>query len=78
MAGGRNGGRVFLEPRGAEEISFIEDEHGLSGIGAHQRCWHITRAVTGWRLEFHDPGDDQHTFAGVHGSLAEAKREASW
>lgn len=64
-------------PRQQESgISFIEAENGFWGVGPQQRCWHITRAVTGWRLEFLDPEDEVATYAGTHATLDVAKREA--
>lgn len=58
-------------------ILFIEAPNGYWGEGAGQRSWHITEAVTGWRLEFLDPGDVTATYAGVHSTLDRAKLEAA-
>lgn len=60
----------------SEGIAFTEGPDGYRGTGARAREWHITRALTGWRLEFTDPQDDAATFAGVHRTLAEAQMEA--
>jgi hypothetical protein len=59
-------------------ISFVRDKNVYSGDGLHGRRWRITRAVVGWRLEFQDPGDETFTFAGIHATLALARREAEW
>ena len=58
-------------------ILFTEAPNGYWGDGAGQRRWHITKTVTGWRLEFLDPGDASPTYAGVHSTLDRAKLEAA-
>ena len=70
-------GRVPRQAGSAKEITFVEDEHGHWATGGDNRRWHIAKVITGWRLEFSDPGDDEPTFAGVHGSLQAAMREAA-
>jgi hypothetical protein len=58
-------------------IEFVECEGGLRGTGNFGREWRITRAFTGWRLDFVDPGDSVPTFAGVHSTVTAAKAEAN-
>lgn len=48
------------------------------GIGVRGRRWQVRQGVAGWRLEFRDPGEPEMTYAGMHGSLAAAMREARW
>lgn len=74
MTVGQQRGRIFLGR--PDEVAFVECNDGFWGNGARQRRWHITKAVTGWRLEFRDPGDDAPTFAGIHATLEGAMREA--
>ncbi len=57
-------------------IAFAEVSDGHWGEGPDQRRWHITRAFTGWRLEFLDPTDETATYAGTHSTLDRAKLEA--
>lgn len=57
-------------------IDFEESMGVFRGAGISGREWRISRTVTGWRLEFTDPGDLTATFAGVHGTLSAAKAEA--
>lgn len=58
-------------------IDFQETTGVFRGSGSSGREWRISRALTGWRLEFTDPGDLVATFAGVHSTLSAAKAEAS-
>jgi hypothetical protein len=58
-------------------IEFQETAGEFRGTGSSGREWRISRALTGWRLEFTDPGDLAATFAGVHSTLSAAKTEAS-
>jgi hypothetical protein len=57
-------------------IDFHESEGVFRGTGRSGREWRITRAVTGWRLDFTDPGDATPTFAGVHVTVTAAMTEA--
>lgn len=58
-------------------IDFSESKGVFTGTGRVGREWRITRAFTGWRLEFLDPGDTAQTNAGVHVSVAAAQAEAN-
>jgi hypothetical protein len=58
-------------------IDFRENDGVYTGSGSSGRRWRITRAFTGWRLEFIDPGDSVPTYAGVHVSVAAAQAEAN-
>ncbi len=58
------------------EIRFLEHEGAHAGMGRAGRQWRITPSLTGWRLEFQDPGDEKPTYAGTHPSVAAAKTEA--
>lgn len=64
-------------PGGSTPVQFTDTHGSYSGDGLHGREWHITRALTGWRLEFRDPGDTEPTYAGTHPTLALAQVEAS-
>lgn len=75
--GGRPGHGVNGSPEPDAQISFVADGNGFRGAGVTGRCWCITRAVTGWRLEFRDPGDDEPTYAGMFGTAEGAMQEAS-
>lgn len=57
-------------------LDFTDDHGTYSGVDEHGRQWCITRTVTGWRLEFRDPGDLTATYAGTHPSLERARVEA--
>jgi hypothetical protein len=46
------------------------------GIGEGGRRWLVSRAVSGWRLDFLDTGDRRATYAGTFGSLDAAMGEA--
>ena len=64
----------------AEPSDLIEFTHRAgvyTGVGSNDRLWHITPSLTGWRLDFRDPGDERPTYAGTHASLDAAQREAS-
>ena len=58
-------------------IDFHERDGVHTGTSDSGRRWRITRAFTGWRLEFIDPGDSEPTNAGVHVSLSAAQVEAN-
>ncbi len=58
-------------------IDFQETDGVHRGTGHFGRQWLITRAFTGWRLEFSDPGDTTATFAGVHPTVTAAMAEAN-
>lgn len=58
-------------------IDFTENQGVFTGTGRLGREWRITRAFTGWRLEFTDPGDTAQTNAGVHATVAAAQAEAN-
>lgn len=75
--GGRRGPVSSASPKTGSRISFAGDGTGYRGTGVNGRRWLITRAVAGWRLEFHDPGDDEPTYAGIFGSVDRAMQEAS-
>jgi hypothetical protein len=55
---------------------FVLRDGGYAGSGPRDRRWRITSVVTGWRLDFIDPGDATATYAGTYGSLDAAEREA--
>ncbi|MGN6129268.1 MAG: hypothetical protein ACTHOK_02915 [Nocardioidaceae bacterium] len=50
---------------------------GSDSSDSSGRRWRITRTVTGWRLEFIDPGDAGPTNAGLHATVAAAQAEAN-
>lgn len=58
-------------------VDFLEDDGVYTSAGNLGRRWRITRAFTGWRLEFIDPGDTAMTNAGVHATVAAAQAEAN-
>jgi hypothetical protein len=58
-------------------IDFRENEGLYVGSDSSGRRWRITRTVTGWRLEFIDPGDAGPTNAGLHATVAAAQAEAN-
>jgi hypothetical protein len=65
-------------PGGAKHlIDFTNYDGSYSGAGRGQRMWRILPTLTGWRLEFRDPGDRAATYAGTFGTLHAAKREAA-
>jgi hypothetical protein len=57
-------------------LEFREHEGCYYGVGRGGRNWRISEALTGWRLEFRDPGDVVATYAGTHATVALAEREA--
>jgi hypothetical protein len=63
--------------READPLAFTEERDGYWGTGARGRRWHISKVVTGWRLDFRDPGDEAFTYAGIHATVELAKREAA-
>lgn len=58
-------------------LVFRDDCGTYSCKDSRDRCWHITKVYTGWRLEFRDPGDMTATFAGTHRTLLAAQAEAA-
>lgn len=58
-------------------VVFSNHEGVYSGLGVNGRRWRITPTLTGWRLEFRDPGDEDPTYAGTHATVAQAQREAA-
>lgn len=64
------------EAPGDGAFSFIERLDGFWATGPRGRCWHISKVLAGWRLDFRDPGDNASTYAGTHASVDRAKREA--
>jgi hypothetical protein len=58
-------------------IDFRENGGRYVGSDSSGRRWRITRSVTGWRLEFIDPGDAGPTNAGLHATVAAAQAEAN-
>jgi hypothetical protein len=72
-----NGGRNE-STRSYYLIEFVHRNGTYTGVGPGEREWSISSSLTGWRLEFRDPGDEVATYAGTHGSLAAAQREANW
>jgi hypothetical protein len=65
-------------PGGAKHlIDFTNYDGSYSGAGPGQRMWRILPTLTGWRLEFRDPGDRAATYAGTFGTLHAAQREAA-
>ena len=67
---------ILGSPPVEPDIEFEDDDTGVRGTGANGRCWRITRAVAGWRLDFRDPGDDESTYAGMFGTRDGAMDEA--
>ena len=61
-----------------DQIEFVRRGGAYTGAGDAGRVWHIVETFVGWRLEFRDPGDPTPTYAGMHGSVDAAKREANW
>jgi hypothetical protein len=59
------------------QIQFSEFDGVHSGTGGSNRMWRITACQTGWRLDFRDPGDMTHTYAGTHATLQAAMAEAN-
>ena len=58
-------------------LAFVEQDGVHVSTAETERRWRIRPCVTGWRLEFRDPGDVRHTNAGVFSSVQAAMREAS-
>ena len=65
--------------RGGEPAAIEFEGHGETyrGTGRLGRQWLIRRTLTGWQLEFRDPGDVEATYAGNHASLVAAQSEAN-
>lgn len=75
IAGGK---QTSCDVRGLHvSIEFRENDGVYTGAGSFGRRWRISRAFTGWRLEFTDPGDTAPTNAGVHVTVAAAQAEAN-
>jgi hypothetical protein len=68
---------VDLTGAGRPTIRFVNYHETYSGTSGGGRRWVITATLTGWRLEFRDPGDVRATYAGTHPSVRAAQREAS-
>jgi hypothetical protein len=66
-----------VTPQQHMDINFREVDGVYTGVGTFGRRWRITRAVTGWRLDFMDPGDSAPTNAGLHVSVSAARAEAN-
>jgi hypothetical protein len=66
-------GQVRTPP---QVIRFVNFDETHSGTGRGDRRWVIRPHLTGWRLEFRDPGDVTATYAGTHNTLKAAKAEA--
>lgn len=62
----------------ADRVDFIQRGQAYTGTAESGRVWRIAETVVGWRLDFRDPGDARPTYAGTHGTVDAAKREASW
>jgi hypothetical protein len=65
--------------RRIETIRFVAGVDGtMTGEGFGGRHWRVSRVLTGWQLEFTDPGDLFPTNAGISrtrdGAIAEAHR----
>lgn len=58
-------------------IDFREHDGLYVGSDSSGRRWRISAAVTGWRLEFIDPGDAGPTNAGLHATVTAAQAEAN-
>lgn len=58
-------------------IQFRNYDGTYAGQGSDKRMWRITPTLTGWHLEFRDPGDTAATNAGRHSTLDAAKKEAN-
>jgi len=58
-------------------VVFTEVRGTLSGIGHAGRRWQVVPVVTGWRLEFRDPGDATATNAGIYATATAAQRAAA-
>jgi hypothetical protein len=51
--------------------------HGVhSGTAEGGRAWSIHEEITGWRMEFRDPGDRKPTNAGLFRTPKDAMTEA--
>jgi hypothetical protein len=58
-------------------VQFNYYDGTYSGEGAGRRMWRITPTLTGWHLEFRDPGDTAATNVGRHRTLVAAQNEAN-
>lgn len=61
-----------------DRLAFVSSDEGYVANGYDGRRWRIRPVMTGWRLEFADPGDEQPTYAGTHGTLQRAIEVATW
>jgi hypothetical protein len=75
--GGRRQASRGGKPRSGPRITFVADETGYRSVGVSGRSWSVLRVITGWRLEFRDPGDDAPTYAGMFGTAERAMQEAN-
>lgn len=73
----RGSGTAGAPARADDPLAFTEQSDGYWGTGTRGRRWHISKVVTGWRLDFRDPGDEASTYAGIHATVDVAKREAA-
>ena len=58
-------------------VVFTEVCGTLCGTGHAGRRWQVVQVITGWRLEFRDPGDGTATHAGTYATAAAAQRSAA-
>jgi hypothetical protein len=70
---GNGEAEVVVSP---QVITFVNFHETYSGTGNGGRTWVITPHLTGWRLEFRDPGDAEATYAGTHPTVRAAQTEA--
>lgn len=62
---------------GRNVIVFGGGPSAYHGVGLRGREWSISPSLTGWLLQFRDPGDNAWTYAGTHATLQHARVEAS-
>ena len=53
-------------------VTFVQVHGGYIGRGIAGRKWRISRASTGWLLEFRDPGDKAPRLVGSHPTVEDA------
>jgi hypothetical protein len=61
-----------------DRLVFMSSDEGYVADGCDGRRWLVRPVMAGWRLEFSDPGDEEPTYAGTHGTLERAKEVATW
>ncbi len=61
-----------------DRLAFVSSDEGYVADGFDGRRWRIRPVMAGWRLEFADPGDEESTYAGTHGTLERAIAVAAW